>query len=355
MADSPTAVDRGSPQPLRVINSVAPMRVCDNGGWTDTWFARYGRVFSIAVNPYAEVQLRAFTREPGEPPITIFVENYGDRYVLAKPEGIYDKHPLLEAAFDYMHVPDEVAVEVSIFSEAPSGCSTGTSAAVSVALLGALDRLTPGRLSPHEIALAAQKIETELLGQQCGVQDQVASAYGGINDIEITHYPHVSVSPLRLPEALLWELEARLSLVFLGESHISSNVHRQVIEELEGEGSESPRLAPLRLTAARSKDALYRGDFAALGRAMIDNTDAQRQLHPDLVSPGHGGIIDIAREHGAVGWKVNGAGGDGGSVTLLSNESRASRRAMIRCIREANEKYIDIPITLNDTGLQVWE
>ena len=347
--------EHASRRPLRVINSHAPMRVCDNGGWTDTWFAKRGRVFSIAVNPYAEVQMRVFPREAGEPPISIFAENYGDRYVLAKPEGIYDKHPLLEAAFDYMHVPADVAVEVSIFSEAPSGCSTGTSAAVSVALLGALDRLTPGRLSPHEIALAAQKIETDLLGQQCGVQDQVASAYGGINDIEIIQYPHVSVSPLRLPDPLLWELEARLTLIFVGESHVSSDVHRQVIQQLEGEGADSPRLEPLRATAARSKDALYRGDFDALGRVMIDNTHAQAGLHEELIGKGHREIIDIARQHHAVGWKVNGAGGDGGSVTLLSGAARAERREMIRHIRDASEKYIDIPITLNHTGLRVWE
>ena len=47
---------------LRIVNSVAPIRVCDNGGWTDTWFAGYGRVFNIAVYPYAEVQMRSTRR-----------------------------------------------------------------------------------------------------------------------------------------------------------------------------------------------------------------------------------------------------------------------------------------------------
>jgi len=30
---------RSEQRPLRIINSTAPIRVCDNGGWTDTWFA----------------------------------------------------------------------------------------------------------------------------------------------------------------------------------------------------------------------------------------------------------------------------------------------------------------------------
>src|SRR5687768_8340536 len=134
--------------PSRIINSVAPMRICDNGGWTDTWFAQYGRVFNIAVYPYAEVQMKIFPAGAGRPRIVIHAENYGERYAIEKPAGFYDKHPLLEAAFEYMVLPDEFAVEVSIFSEAPAGCSTGTSAAVSVALIGALAHLTPQRLTP---------------------------------------------------------------------------------------------------------------------------------------------------------------------------------------------------------------
>ncbi|MGB9605468.1 MAG: hypothetical protein ACPL88_06265 [Bryobacteraceae bacterium] len=42
---------------------------------------------------------------------------------------------------------------------------------------------------------------------------------------------------------------------------------------------------------------------------MIENTDAQQNLHPALVGPHHRRIIDIARAHRALGWKVNGAGG----------------------------------------------
>ena len=84
-----------------------------------------------------------------------------------------------------MNIPNDVALEASIYSEAPAGASTGTSAAVTVALIGSLDRLTPGRMTPYEVALTAQKIETEMLGQQCGIQDQLCSAYGGINFINM--------------------------------------------------------------------------------------------------------------------------------------------------------------------------
>ncbi len=340
---------------IRIVNSVAPIRVCDNGGWTDTWFARYGRVFSIAVYPYAEVQMRVYAHHGERARITINAENYGQRYTIAEPQGVYDKHPLLEAAIDYMHVPADVAIEVSIHSEAPGGCSTGTSAAVSVALIGALDCLTPGRMTAHQVAAAAQIIETQLLKQQCGIQDQIASAYGGINYIEMFEYPHATVSPIRVPDSIWWDLEGRLSLIFVGQTHSSSETHQMVIRELEDAGPEAAKLRPLRATAVKSKDALFAGDFEALGRAMIENTDAQAALHPALVGPHHQEIIDVARRHDALGWKVNGAGGAGGSVTLLSGPDRTGKRAMLRDIEDANHGYRNIPLHLSRFGVRIWE
>jgi D-glycero-alpha-D-manno-heptose-7-phosphate kinase len=337
-----------------MICSEAPIRIADFGGWTDTWFARQGRVLNIAVYPFAEVQMRVFPRG-GRPPVEIHAENYGQRYTLDSVGGTYDRHPLLEAAIEYMGVPHDLALQIALFSEAPVGCSTGTSAAVSVALVGALDRLTPGRLTPHEVARAAHRIETDLLKQQCGVQDQLASAYGGINFIEILDYPHSIVSPIVLANELCWELERRLSLVFLGQSHSSSKVHEKVIEELEAAGPRAEKLEPLRQTPVKARDALYSGDFQALGRTMIENTDAQANLHPDLVSPRHHAVIDVAREFGALGWKVNGAGGDGGSVTILSGAESAGTREMLRAIQEGVPQTEHIPIYLSPLGLRVWE
>ncbi len=342
-------------RPIRIISSTAPIRIADFGGWTDTWFAKHGRVLNVAVYPYAEVQIGVFRRRPDRPLVAIYAENYGERYTLDSVGGTYDRHPLLEAAIDYMGVPQDLGLEIDIFSEAPVGCSTGTSAAVSVALIGALDFLTPGRLTPHEVARAAHRIETELLEQQCGVQDQLASAYGGISFIEILDYPHAIVSPLHLSLRIQWELERRLSLIFLGQSHSSSKVHQLVIAELENAGPEAEKLRPLRETPLRARDALYVGDFAALGRAMIENTEAQANLHPGLVSPRHQAVIEVARRHGALGWKVNGAGGDGGSVTILGGPKAAATREMLREIVTAMPQTRNIPVYLSPFGLRVWE
>lgn len=343
------------PSPIRVINSVAPIRICDNGGWTDTWFAEYGSIFNIGVYPYAEAQIKVFQRNEVSDRIVIHAENYGERYTLSGDNAGWSHHPLLEAAIEFMHLPEDVAFEVNIYSEAPAGASTGTSAAVTVALIGGLDLLTPGRMTPYSVAGTAQRIEVDMLGQQCGIQDQLCSAFGGINYIEMHAYPHASVSQLYVANSIWWELERRLVLIFLGRAHTSSDVHRKVIAELEGAGPDSTKLEALRRTAGASRDAVYAGNFVALGEAMKANTEAQGQLHPELIGAEAQTVIDIAREHGALGWKINGAGGDGGSVTLLTGAESAVKRALVRAVEQADAAFRQIPIYLSRQGLRLWE
>jgi len=343
-------------RPLRIINSVAPIRICDNGGWTDTWFAGHGEIFNIGVYPYVEVQIKVFRVEERQHRIMLYAENYGDIYPIAPGHTEWDRHPLLEAASDYMRVPTDLALHITVYSEVPAGCSTGTSASITVALIGALDALTPGRMSQHEVAYAAHRVETDLLKLQSGIQDQLCAAYGGINFIEMFQYPHASVSQLQISNQVWWELERRLVLVFLGKAHQSSAVHMGVIKNFES-GSESARraLEKLRMTAEMARDAVYAGDFSKLGRSMIINTEAQSELHSDLVSADAHEIIDIARRHGAIGWKVNGAGGDGGSITLLCGPTSSEKREMIQAIEHANPRFKSLPIYLSRFGLRLWE
>ena len=91
----------------RVINSAAPIRVCDNGGWTDTWFAEHGKVFNIAVRPHVEVQVEVSPRSEHDPHVLINAENLAE-------SG--DGEPLIDAAVGRAGVPEGLAVGVNIVS-----------------------------------------------------------------------------------------------------------------------------------------------------------------------------------------------------------------------------------------------
>jgi len=70
-------------------------------------------------------------------------------------------------------------------------------------------------------------------------------------------------------------------------------------------------------------------------------------------------VIDIAQAHGAIGWKVNGAGGAGGSLTLLCGPLSHGKRTMIREIEQESSRsdrlFTNIPIYLSRFGLRTWE
>jgi D-glycero-alpha-D-manno-heptose-7-phosphate kinase len=340
--------------PLEIINAAAPIRICDNGGWTDTWFAGHGKVFNIAVSPYVEVQIKAYRRRAQAHQVIVNAENYKERYAVAA-EAPPGRHPLLEAIIGEMVIPDDMSLEISISSLAPAGSSTGTSAALAVALIGALDVLTPGRLPLHEIAITAHRVEVERLGIQSGVQDQYCAAFGGINYIEIDSYPHASIRQLQLPADTWAQLDHRLVLVYLGRAHVSSEAHDQVITALTAHrGTIEHSLEALRQAAADARDAVTGADLVALGRAMTANTEAQRRLHPDLITKSAQEVIDVAMACGAFGWKVNGAGGEGGSVTILCGEGTEYKRRLVAALPRADPLFRVLPTSLSRDGLRVW-
>ena len=114
----------------------------------------------------------------------------------------------------------------------------------------------------------------------------------------------------------------------------------------------TPRFERLRLLAEQAKHALIEGDFVQLGRIMDENTEVQRHLHELLVCARFEKAIEVAKQFGAVGCKVNGAGGDGGSLTILGDGNASRQRRMIEAI--AAEGLHPIPIYLSRYGVRVW-
>jgi D-glycero-alpha-D-manno-heptose-7-phosphate kinase len=325
-----------------VIEATAPVRICDLGGWTDTWFGAPGRVLNIAATPGVRVRLRA-TGDPGA--VVLDVASFGDRYRV-RP-GVVDRrarHPLLETAIDACPPPAETGVEITISSSVPAGCAAGTSAAVAMALLGALRAARADPLPPRELAYAAHDLEVGVLGGESGIQDQLCVAFGGINYLEIEPYPEATVFPLPPWD----ELGRLLTLVYLGRAHDSTEVHRKVIEEVTALGPEV--FEALREAAVNARDAVVAQDLEAFGRAMTANTEAQGRLDEALVGVEAHRIIEACGRHGALGWKVNGAGGDGGSLTVLSPTPKA-KEGFESSVSSAGWRVL--PIEISPEGVAV--
>lgn len=320
--------------------ATAPVRVADVGGWTDTWFGSPGRVCHLAVGPGVVVDATLVDGADGDLPVRLVAPTLSEDYRTGPdPERGWGRpapgrQPLLEHAIasvlESVELGDGCSIELTITSAVPAGASLGTSGAVVVALFGALDALVGAARSPSELARAAHAVETDRAGRQSGVQDQWAAALGGCALLAVGPYPDVRHRAVPLDPATLAEVGDRLVTVVFGP-HDSSAVHREVIDAVLGCGGPAhdraraglDRLASL---AGDAADALRAGDVDGWAAVLTAATEGQRALHPALVGPAHDAAIDVARRFDALGWKVNGAGGDGGSLSVVAADAPSARR-----------------------------
>lgn len=309
-----------------------PTRICDLGGWTDTWFARHGRVCHLAVWPGIRARIEVRTGPPG---VEVLVGGSAHPWVWVP--GVDPRQtpvPLLAATLDEAAPPAARRLTLHVEADVPTGSSLGTSASTCIAVLTAVDALAGYRRPIDVQAARAHRVETTRLGWQSGVQDQFAGAPGTAHLVEVDAYPHASCRALPVAATTLDALDASLLVMALGRSHSSSAVHDAVVQALAGAGPDDPRLERLRRLAAAGADALTRGDLPAYGQCLRENTEAQRSLHAALVGAEATQLIALAREAGALGWKVNGAGGEGGTLTVLCKDA-AQRTALARTLTAA--------------------
>lgn len=328
--------------------ATAPVRIADVGGWTDTWFGSPGRVCHLAVGPGVTVeaalvrapQPAADPHDPAGLPVRVVAPDLGiDCRTGPSPEHGWarpwpGRQPLLEHAVaagmdGVMLVPGQ-GVDLSISSSVPPGASLGTSASVVVAVLAAFDALFGRLRNAPDLAAAAHRVETDRAGRESGVQDHWAAALGGCGLLAIGPYPEVRHEAVVLRAGVASEIGERVVTVVFGP-HDSSAMHAAVIDAMVGCGGPEHDQArrSLRQLAALADDAaraLRAGSVDRWAEVLTAATEAQAELHQGLVGAAHRAAIEVARASGATGWKVNGAGGEGGSLSVVAADGAAASR-----------------------------
>lgn len=293
-----------------ILIARAPVRISFGGGGTDipAYYERYGGlVVSATINYYVYTILT-----PGHPhDVEIFSADY--RTFTQRPiceDLIWDGDlSLPKAIVYYFNIRDGLTIFLA--SQVPPGTGLGSSGSVAVSMIKALAFWCGLDLGPKEVADLACFIEIEKLGMPVGKQDQYAAAFGGLNCITFRK-DDVQVEPLRMPPGVLQELERGLMLFFTGISRQSSTIlKRQQEASLQGDQETIRRLTAIKELGKEMRYVLERGDLRSFGELLHRSWLEKRRVAEGITNPHIDRCYEMAREAGALGGKVTGAGGGG--------------------------------------------
>ena len=333
----------------RAIRSRAPIRLDLAGGWTDVppFSAREGgAVVNVTVNRYTYATLVPREQET----IRITSADF-HRYLEVRSfrELEYDGNlDLIKAAIQRLGIRN--GMELFVRCDAPPGSGTGSSASIGVALIGLLNRLQDEKLSSHEVARMACQLEQEELGIAGGKQDQYAAALGGFNFMEFRD-PAVSVSQLRVSDAVSAELEKRLVLCYTGRSRLSGNLISTVMHNYaSGRAETLHALRRMRTLAFELKTMLLTGDLDRFGAVLAENWVCQQALDPSITNSTIDRLFEVATANGALGGKALGAGGGG---CLLFYSRPDEEHTLRKGLEDAGVQIIEF--NFDSQGLLTWE
>ena len=326
----------------------APLRVSFGGGGTDlpAFYERHGGlVVSAAIARYCY----ALVEETRDGSGWLTSADYGERLrweparlPRAAPPLALPKAALAELA---SRGALTAGVALTLASEAPPGSGLGGSSAMAVALTQALATRFETPLSAEQAAARACTLEIERLAAPIGKQDQYASAFGGLNVIEFTA-AGVRVTPLRVTPAMRAALDERLLLFWTGQAHDSASILRRQRRDTQSDAAVIARLQRIKQLAAEMRAALEAADLQTFGHLLDDAWQTKRRLSGAISSDAIDEWYSVARDAGALGGKITGAGG-GGFLLLFAEPQRqpAVRRAL------AAQGLIETPFNFDMTGV----
>lgn len=334
-----------------IIRSKAPLRISFAGGGTDVspyLEEKGGVVLSTTIDKYAYASLRL----RDDKNITVQSLDYD---IMAKyrvdDDLPYDGElDLVKAALKNMCNGNSQGLDFFLHSDAPPGSGLGSSSTVIVALIGLLKHWKRLPLTNYEIAKLAYYIERVDLGIKGGMQDQYAAVFGGFNFIEFSASA-VVVNPLRVAQDILNELEYHLLLCYTGRTRLSANIiNTQVEAYVRQEAEVVQAMDELKAITIDLKNALLQGRLDDFGGLLHEAWDHKKKMARQITNPTIDTLYQTAREYGALGGKILGAGG-GGYLLLYCPFDQ--KHIIAEQLENLGGQVVEF--TFDFHGLQTWE
>lgn len=293
----------------RMIMSRTPLRISFVGGGTDlpAFYRFYGKgaVISATINKYIYVAInRKFDSK--------IRASYSVTEIVDDIDQI--KHNAIRETLRFLNL--DGGIEIVSISDIPSrGTGLGSSSTFVVGLLNALHAYKGEHVSSNQLAVEAVKIEREILKEPGGKQDQYLASYGGMQLLEFFDDEKVSVSPIIIKESIRNKLRENLILLYTGKERDSTAIIKDQADAVQQNANHYIKMRDI---VYEFLDALKNGDIESLGNLMDQNWQEKRKLSPNISSSWIDEMYSRAKENGAIGGKIIGAGG-GGFLFLVAH------------------------------------
>ncbi len=306
-----------------MIITRSPLRICLGGGGTDlpSYYREHsGFVIAAAIDKYVYITLHQ-----------TFVEDLIIKYSRMERVSSVDevKHPIIREALRLTGVGAPF-LELTSMADIPAGTGLGSSGSFTTALLKALHTLKRNLVQPRELAEQACHIEIDLLKEPVGKQDQHIASYGGITCFRFLPNDQVEAAPLKLDKDTLFNLEDNLLLFFTGYSRSASAVLReQDVKSRRNNKEMIDNLHFIKELGRQSKEALEAGRLGRFAALMNTHWEHKKRRSAKMSNPKIDRWYTLARNNGALGGKLIGAGG-GGFLMFYTEDKVRLRHAMRR-------------------------
>ena len=220
------------------------------------------------------------------------------------------RHRIFRAALKGMGFTG--GLELHSLADVPANTGLGSSSSFTVALLNGLHAFRRESVPAEQLAQEACQLEIDVLGEPIGKQDQYIAAYGGISALTFHPDGRVEVERLDLRDEVIDELESRLVIFYSGVERAASSVLAQQAGAIvENRDAAVERMHRIKALGHETRRILLAGQLDAYGEMLHEHWTQKRRITAAMSD----GVIDehyeAAREAGAVGGKLMGAGGGG--------------------------------------------
>jgi len=305
-----------------------PVRIPIGGGGTDlpSYYSLYGGEWtSAAINKYVYVTVkRRF-----EPNYRI---SYSKTEQVDKPD--YIQHPIVREAIKLLKIPS--GVEIVTMADVPANTGLGSSGSFAVSLLTGLhaylrEELNTGMPTKKEIAEQACHIAMNLLKEPSGKQDEYIAAHGGLSTFVAEQDGTVTVEslcPQKISVEALRALEKNLMMFYTGVRRKSSDaLSIQAKATQSGEKEMIENLHRVKALGREIKETLVAGDFHHFGE-LLDQHWQEKIKRMGASNSQINSWYEIAKQSGAIGGKLMGAGGGGFFLFYCEDKKDQLRNAM---------------------------